>query len=137
LYQIARNVARTHLGKERRRPQTQDLYQDETLEQKVADTSREAAPEATMIARDEDRAVRAALAEIPEKMRAALVHRFFRHLEYQEIADTMHETLGNTKTLIHRGKAALAKVFLRERTSVTTTVGVTTSREDRREVLCL
>ncbi|MDQ6780854.1 MAG: hypothetical protein M3Z37_06850, partial [Candidatus Eremiobacteraeota bacterium] len=43
------------------------------------------------------------------KMRAALVLRYFQHLEYQEIADAMHVSLGNVKTLIHRGKAALAR----------------------------
>ena len=53
--------------------------------------------------------LRAALLRIPEKMRAALVLRYFQHLEYQEIADTMAVSLGNVKTLIHRGKAALAR----------------------------
>ena len=32
LYQIARNVARTHLGKESRRPQQEDLFEDETID---------------------------------------------------------------------------------------------------------
>jgi DNA-directed RNA polymerase specialized sigma24 family protein len=40
--------------------------------------------------------------------------RFFNHLEYQEIADTMQVSLGNVKTLIHRGKAALARELAQE-----------------------
>ena len=54
LYQIARNVARTHLGKESRRPQTEDLFEDETLEQRLPDNRREAAPEAVAVAADDD-----------------------------------------------------------------------------------
>ena len=148
LYQIARNTARTHLGKERRRPQTQDLFEDETIEQRIADPSREAAPEAMMVARDEDRAVRRALASIPEKMRTALALRYFKHMDYQEIADTMRETLGNVKTLIHRGKAALAKELSADQASGRTGIAAaglrrtgataaTAGREDRHEVLCL
>ena len=47
-------------------------------------------------------------------MRAALALRYFKHMEYQEIAETMQVSLGNVKTLIHRGKLALAHK-LRER----------------------
>ena len=60
---------------------------------------------------DEDRAVRDALTGVPEKMRTALALRYFKHMEYQEIADTMQVSLGNVKTLIHRGKAALARAL--------------------------
>jgi RNA polymerase sigma-70 factor (ECF subfamily) len=109
LYQIARNTARTHLMKERRKPPTEDLYEDETLEQKLPDQRPNAAPEARLLASDDERVLRAALQRIPEKMKTALVLRYFRHLEYQEIADTMSVSLGNVKTLIHRGKAALAR----------------------------
>ncbi|HXW76102.1 MAG TPA: sigma-70 family RNA polymerase sigma factor [Candidatus Eremiobacteraceae bacterium] len=111
LYQIARNVARTHLAKEMKRPQTEDLFEDETLEQRLPDTRREAAPEAMALAADDDRTVRDALGDIPERMRTALALRYFKHMEYQEIADTMQVSLGNVKTLIHRGKAALAKAL--------------------------
>lgn len=109
LYQIARNTARTHLAKDRRRPPTEDLYEDETLEQKLPDHRMETAPEERLIAADDERTLRGALHHIPEKMRTALVLRYFQHLEYQEIADTMQVSLGNVKTLIHRGKAALAR----------------------------
>jgi RNA polymerase sigma-70 factor (ECF subfamily) len=109
LYQIARNTARTHLMKERRRPQTEDLFEDETLDQKLPDQRQSAAPEARLLASDDEKVLRAALRRIPEKMRTALVLRYFKHMEYQEIADTMAVSLGNVKTLIHRGKSALAR----------------------------
>jgi len=138
LYQIARNVARTHLGKESRRPQTEDLFKDETLEQRLPETRREASPETMALAADDERTVRDALARVPEKMRTALALRYFRHLEYQEIADTMQVSLGNVKTLIHRGKAALARALEVESASPTSRVGAHVATEvGSRELLCM
>jgi RNA polymerase sigma-70 factor, ECF subfamily len=137
LYQIARNTARTHLMKERRKPQTEDLYEDETLDEKLPDTRSHAAPEARLLASDDERALRAALQRIPEKMRAALVLRYFRHMEYQEIASTMNVSLGNVKTLIHRGKAALARELGSHDTAASATDNHNYPEVTRREVLCV
>ena len=137
LYQIARNVARTHLGKESRRPQTQDLFEDETLEQRLPDERREAAPEAMALSADDDRSVRDALLRVPEKMRTALALRYFKHMEYQEIADTMQVSLGNVKTLIHRGKAALARSLADERLPERQMSGSLRTEVSSRELLCM
>jgi RNA polymerase sigma-70 factor (ECF subfamily) len=136
LYQIARNTARTYLMKERRRPQTEDLFEDETLDQKLPDQRPHAAPEARLLASDDERVLRAALRRIPEKMRTALVLRYFRHLEYQEIADTMTVSLGNVKTLIHRGKAALARE-LESRDRLEPVGAQAISEVTHREMLCV
>ena len=136
LYQIARNSARTHLMKERRRPPTEDLYEDETLDQKLPDQRPHAAPEARLLASDDERMLRAALQRIPEKMRTALVLRYFQHLEYQEIAGSMAVSLGNVKTLIHRGKAALARELASHDTSAPASAG-SVSEVTHREVLCV
>ena len=139
LYQIARNTARTHLTKERRKPPTEDLFEDETLDEKLPDQRPNAAPEARLLASDDERALRAALQRIPEKMRTALVLRYFRHLEYQEIADAMTVSLGNVKTLIHRGKAALAREIgshgSQDRRAPVDSQAI--SEVTRREVLCV
>jgi len=58
--------------------------------------------------------VRAALAELPDRTRTVLSLRYYDDMEYQAIAQTMGLSLGNVKTLIHRGKLALAE-RLRER----------------------
>jgi RNA polymerase sigma-70 factor, ECF subfamily len=136
LYQIARNTARTQLVRERRRPPTEDLYEDETLEQKLPDQRAGTTPEARLLQGDDERELRTALQRIPEKMRAALVLRYFQHLEYQEIADTMRVTLGNVKTLIHRGKAALARE-LTPSGSPAPARAKTISEVHNREVLCM
>ena len=137
LYQIARNVARTHLGKESRRPKTEDLFEDETLEQRLPDTRREAAPEAMALSADDDRSVRDALRRVPEKMRAALALRYFKHMEYQEIADTMQVSLGNVKTLIHRGKAALARALEADGAAERRMHASVSTEVNSRELLCM
>jgi len=138
LYQIARNVARTHLGKESRRPQQEDLFEDETLDQRLPDTRREVAPEAMAVASAEDACVRDALRKVPEKMRTALALRYFKHMEYQEIADTMQVSLGNVKTLIHRGKASLARALAASQDGARASMPASVGPEvTSREVLCL
>ena len=136
LYQIARNAARTHLGRERRRPQQDELHEDETLEQRLPDVRREASPDAMMLAQEEQQTVRAALQSIPERMRMALSLRYYNHMEYQGIAETMGVSLGNVKTLIHRGKAALARALGHAQVSASSSAA-TTQEVGGREVLCL
>ena len=114
IYHIARNVVRTFLGKSQRRPQTQELGEDRTLENELPDPSREADPSGGILRSEAEAEIRAALAELPERTRAVLALRYYDNLEYQAIAETMGLSLGNVKTLIHRGKLALAQ-RMRER----------------------
>ena len=114
IYQIARNVVRTYLGKSLRRPQAQDLPEDQTLENALPDTSPESDPAGGLLREEAERELRAALAELPERTRTVLALRYYDNLEYHTIASTLGLSLGNVKTLIHRGKIALAK-RMRER----------------------
>ena len=109
IYHIARNVVRTFLGKSLRRPQTQELGEDRTLENSLADTSRDCDPSGGALRTEAQSDVRAALAALPERTRTVLALRYYDNLEYQAIAETMGLSLGNVKTLIHRGKLALAQ----------------------------
>jgi RNA polymerase sigma-70 factor (ECF subfamily) len=114
IYHIARNVVRTHLGKNQRRPQAQDFGEDQTLENALPDLSQDADPSGRMLRTEAECDVRAALAELPERTRTVLSLRYYDNMEYQTIAETMGLSLGNVKTLIHRGKLALAQK-MRER----------------------
>jgi RNA polymerase sigma-70 factor (ECF subfamily) len=109
IYQIARNVVRTHLGRSARRPVLHPLPEDQTLENTLPDLSRDADPAAGILRQEAERRLAAALAELPERMRTVLALRYFDGMEYQTIATTLGLSLGNVKTLIHRGKIALAK----------------------------
>jgi len=114
LYHIARNVVRTHLGRAQRRPATADLGEDRNLENALSDQSREADPAGGVLRAEAEAEVRAALADLPERTRTVLALRYYDNMDYQAIAQTMGLSLGNVKTLIHRGKLALAHK-LRER----------------------
>jgi RNA polymerase sigma-70 factor (ECF subfamily) len=119
IYHIARNVVRTFLGKSLRRPQLQELGDERSLEAAIPDASFEADPSGDVLRSEAEADVRAALAELPERTRTVLALRYYDNLEYQAIAETMGLSLGNVKTLIHRGKLALAeKMLARERRAI-------------------
>ena len=109
IYQIARNVVRTHLGKSQRRVPTQELPEDQTLENALPDLSREGDPSGGVLREEAERELREALAELPERTRTVLTLRYYNNMEYHTIASTLGLSLGNVKTLIHRGKIALAQ----------------------------
>ena len=109
IFQIARNVIRTHLGKSLRRPAAQELPEDRTLETALADLSTESDPSGGVLREESERELREALSELPERTRTVLALRYFDNLEYHAIASAMGLSLGNVKTLIHRGKIALAQ----------------------------
>jgi len=109
IYQIARNVVRTHLGKSQRRVPTQELPEEQSLENAAPDLSVESDPTGGILRAEAERELREALAELPERTRTVLALRYFDNMEYHVIASTLGLSLGNVKTLIHRGKIALAK----------------------------
>lgn len=119
IYHIARNVVRTFLGKSLRRPQAQELGEDESLENRLADVSGDSDPAHGILRSEAEAEMRAALADLPERTRTVLALRYFSNMEYNAIARTLGLSLGNVKTLIHRGKLALAhKVREREQHAV-------------------
>jgi len=120
VYHIARNVVRTHLGKSQRRPQTAEIGEDRTLENMLPDASADADPMGGILRAEAEREVRSALGELPERTRTVLALRYYDNMDYQTIASTMGLSLGNVKTLIHRGKLALAHK-LRERDTMAET----------------
>jgi len=121
VYHIARNVVRTHLGKSQRRPQTAEIGDERTLENMLSDTSADADPMGGLLRVEAETEVRTALAELPERTRTVLALRYYDNMDYQTIATTMGLSLGNVKTLIHRGKLALAhKIHERDSMAETT-----------------
>jgi RNA polymerase sigma-70 factor (ECF subfamily) len=109
VYHIARNVVRTYLGKSLRRPPTQDLGEERTVENALPDLTADADPARGILRAEAESDVRSALRELPERTRTVLSLRYYDNMEYQTIAETMGLSLGNVKTLIHRGKLALAQ----------------------------
>jgi RNA polymerase sigma-70 factor, ECF subfamily len=108
LYHIARNVVRTFLGRALRRPAAAELGDERTVENALPDLSQDADPVGGVLRAEAEAELRAALAELPERTRMVLALRYYDNMDYQTIATTMGLSLGNVKTLIHRGKLALA-----------------------------
>jgi RNA polymerase sigma-70 factor, ECF subfamily len=108
LYHIARNVVRTFLGRALRRPPAAELGDARTVENALPDLSQDADPVGGVLRAEAEAELRAALAELPERTRTVLALRYYDNMDYQTIATTMGLSLGNVKTLIHRGKLALA-----------------------------
>jgi len=108
VYHIARNVVRTHLGKSQRRPLTAEIGAERTIENLLPDISADADPIGGILRAEAESEVRSALSELPERTRTVLALRYYDNMDYQTIATTMGLSLGNVKTLIHRGKLALA-----------------------------
>jgi RNA polymerase sigma-70 factor, ECF subfamily len=131
MYQIARNVVRTHLGKSQRRVPTSELPEDQTLENALPDLSREGDPEAGVLRAEAERELRAALAELPERTRTVLTLRYYNNMEYHTIASTLGLSLGNVKTLIHRGKIALAQKVLDRETQAARSAALSERSESK------
>jgi RNA polymerase sigma-70 factor, ECF subfamily len=134
LYHIARNVVRTQLARSQRRPPTQELPADRALENTLPDPSHEGDPAAGVLRSEAERELRAAMAELPERTRTVLALRYYSNMEYQTIASTMGLSLGNVKTLIHRGKIALAEK-LRQREARTAPAALKEGRSNALLVL--
>ena len=101
-----------------------DLGEDRSLEkQRCPDLSVEADPAGGVLRAEAEAEVRAALAELPERTRTVLALRYYDNMDYQSIATTMGLSLGNVKTLIHRGKLALAHKLKEREEAATQGVG--------------
>jgi RNA polymerase sigma-70 factor (ECF subfamily) len=135
IYQIARNVIRTYLAKSLRAPALAELSQEQSIESALPDMSREADPAGGVLREEAERELRAALAELPERTRTVLALRYFDNMEYQAIATTLGLSLGNVKTLIHRGKIALTKKMRERETHAVDTLRLTAQRRGTHALL--
>ncbi len=137
IYQIARNVVRTHLGKSQRRVPTQELPEDQTLENALPDLSNDADPSGGILRHEAERELREALDELPERTRTVLALRYYNNMEYHTIASTLGLSLGNVKTLIHRGKIALAQKMREREASAERAAAASNGKGAKRALLVL
>ncbi len=69
----------------------------------------EAAPDASVASAERARAVRAALAGLPETHRVVLALREVEGLSYEELSEALGVPVGTVESRLHRARAALAK----------------------------
>jgi RNA polymerase sigma-70 factor (ECF subfamily) len=112
LYRIALNLCRDWLRRERRTPLVQ--VPDEL---DVADLIAERAPvesfEDHVARRDLGRALRRAIARLPEEQRTAILLKEYHGLTFQEIADLIGCPLSTVKTRLYQGLVVLRRELAR------------------------
>lgn len=105
---VARNVARDRL---RRRSLERGAFARDGEEQVALAQTRGADPESHADARQRVRALEAALSDLPEGMRQALVLFHAHGATYQEIATDLGVPVGTVMAWLHRGRKRLREVI--------------------------
>lgn len=106
MFQIALNLCRDHARRRIRRPL---VALDTAPDQPDSHPS----PDATALATERTAAVRAALAALPEKLRAPLLLSTYENLSHLEIAATLRATPKAVETRLSRGRELLRKKLVR------------------------
>jgi len=108
LYRIAINTAKNHLVAEGRRPleHGMDLQDPEQydVQARLRDND---TPERLLLTDEIQRTVEAAIAELPEDLRTAIVLRELEGMSYEQIAETMGCPVGTVRSRIFRAREAI------------------------------
>jgi len=116
LYRIAVNRALTHLKRRRSRPSTVEMSSSPGVEAEIA-AHRSGGSPADELLKDEFRArVRAAVAKLPPRYRAAVTLFYLEERSYKEVAEALGVPMGTLKTHLHRSCALLRDELSTENT---------------------
>jgi RNA polymerase sigma-70 factor (ECF subfamily) len=107
-YTVLGNLCRDRARAAKRRAGHGETVEDVFVLDETVEGRENLAPEPRVETEEERTIVRAAVSELPEKLREALSLREFEGLSYVEIAGVMGANLGEVKTWIHRGRKRLA-----------------------------
>lgn len=110
LYRILTNTFISDYRAKQRRPQIAEaIDEDFSLYEAVAKT--DTTPESTLLDSMPDDEVRAALEELPETFRTAVLLADVEGFRYQEIAEITGVAIGTVMSRLHRGRKALQKAL--------------------------
>lgn len=110
LYRIAINTARNWLASQGRRPSAPNAIETEDGEtfnetDNLTDIS---TPESMVASREIAETVNAAIEELPEELRTAIVLREIEGMSYEDIAQSMDCPIGTVRSRIFRAREAIA-----------------------------
>lgn len=110
MYRIAINTAKNHLVAARRRPleYSSDIAEPEDFEWHL-NLQESDTPEGQAIGDELRAAVEAAIAELPDELRTAIVLRELDGLSYEEIAQVMECPVGTVRSRIFRARESIDK----------------------------
>ncbi len=111
LFKIAANVCLNEIRKPVYRNRLQSMEDGQDVAGLAATQPDQLRPDAQLVAREQERMVRAALCDLPEKQRTALLLRMDGEFSYAEIGQQINRSENYVKTLIHRGRQRLKKVL--------------------------
>jgi RNA polymerase sigma-70 factor (ECF subfamily) len=108
LYRIAINTAKNYLVAARRRPVAVDVdFADSEQFETLTKQSDIATPERLALTEEIGAAVEAAIQELPEELRTAILLREIEGMSYEEIAATMECPVGTVRSRIFRAREAI------------------------------
>ncbi len=108
LYRIAINTAKNHLVAEGRRPVDQQMdLQDPDQYDLNARLKEVATPESLLLTDEIQATVEAAIQDLPEELRTAIVLRELEGMSYEEIAVAMDCPVGTVRSRIFRARDAI------------------------------
>jgi RNA polymerase sigma-70 factor (ECF subfamily) len=110
LYRIAINTARNWLAASGRRPSAPQAIETEEGEtfNEIDNLTDIATPESMVASREIAETVNAAIEELPEELRNAIVLREIEGMSYEDIAQSMDCPVGTVRSRIFRAREAIA-----------------------------
>ncbi|GAB0149447.1 RNA polymerase sigma factor RpoE [Marichromatium gracile] len=110
LYRIAVNTVKNHLVAQGRRPPGGDVEAEVAEQMEGGGRLRDGAtPERELLGDEIARTVQAALDDLPDDLRTAIMLREFEGMSYEEIANAMECPIGTVRSRIFRARDAIDK----------------------------
>jgi RNA polymerase sigma-70 factor, ECF subfamily len=106
LLQITRNLVFNELRRRSRHPQVPLQGETDEEERPLKDEAA-IAPDASLLTAELQKAVDAAIARLPEAQRMAVILRRYEELSYEEIAETLDQSVSAVKSLLFRARTEL------------------------------
>jgi len=106
LLKITRNLVFNELRRRSRHPQV-PLQSESDEEERPLKDEHAVAPDASLLGDELQRAVDAAIAKLPETQRMAVILRRYDELSYEEIAETLDQSVSAVKSLLFRARTEL------------------------------
>jgi RNA polymerase sigma-70 factor, ECF subfamily len=106
LLKITRNLVFNELRRRSRHPQVPLQSEPEEEERPLKD-EHAVAPDASLLEQELQEAVDAAIAKLPETQRMAVILRRYEELSYEEIAETLEQSVSAVKSLLFRARTEL------------------------------
>ena len=106
LLKITRNLVFNELRRRSRHAQVSLQSESEEEERPIRD-EHAIAPDAALLEQELQKAIDAAIANLPEAQRMAVILRRYEELSYEEIAETLDQSVSAVKSLLFRARTEL------------------------------